>query len=100
MARLDVYPMPGGRPGYVVDVQANLLNGLQTRIAVPLIPEHEASKPISDLNPIFQINGQPYVLLTQALASVPSAELKQAILSLDPHHDAVVRALDLLLVGF
>lgn len=92
--------MPGGQPGYVVDVQADLLNGLKTRIAVPLIPEHEASKPISDLNPVFQIGGQPHVMLTQALASVPSAELRHAVLSLGPHHDAVVRALDLLLVGF
>lgn len=92
--------MPGGRPGYVVDVQADLLNGLKTRIAVPLIPEGEASKPISGLNPVFQIDGQPHVMLTQALASVPSAELRHAVLSLAPHHDAVMRALDLLLVGF
>ncbi len=48
MACLDVYPMPGeGRDGYVVDVQADLLSHLVTRIVVPLLSEDTASKPIS-----------------------------------------------------
>lgn len=66
--RLDGYPMPGGRPGYVVDVQADLLDQLKTRIAVPLIPEHLASKPVTGLNPVFHIAGEPHVMLTQASA--------------------------------
>ena len=38
MAHLDVYPLPGGaRRGYMVDVQANLLSGLATRVVVPLM---------------------------------------------------------------
>lgn len=35
MARYDVYSNPGG--GYVLDVQADLLNELKTRIVIPLI---------------------------------------------------------------
>lgn len=99
MARLDVYPMPGGRPGYVVDVQADLLDQLRTRIAVPLMPERLAPKPITDLNPVFDIAGEPHVMLTQALASIPAAELKHPAASLMARHDAIVRALDLLFVG-
>ena len=35
MARFDVYDRPGGA-GYVLDVQADVLNELNTRIVVPL----------------------------------------------------------------
>lgn len=100
MARLDVYAMPGkGRAGYVVDVQADLLSDLATRTVVPLLPQDTAPKPIRDLNPVFEINGQSCVMVTQAIASVPRRELKRAIASLAEHHDRVTRALDILLLG-
>lgn len=101
MARLDVYPMPGkdGR-GYVVDVQARLLDHLATRAVVPLVPQAAAPPPIRDLNPVFDIDDEPHVLLTQAIASIPARELRRAVTSLEREHDKVTRALDILLVGF
>ncbi len=101
MARLDVYLMPGkGRDGYVVDVQAELLSHLATRIVVPLLSENTAPKPISELNPVFDILSERYVMVTQALASIPSRELRGAVASLTGHHDRITRALDILLLGF
>ena len=44
MARFDVYARPAGA-GYVLDVQADILNGLNTRIVVPLLPLSEAPIP-------------------------------------------------------
>ena len=41
-----------------------------------------------------------YVLVTQAIATVPARALKPAVASLAEHRDRVTRALDLLLVGF
>ncbi|GAJ30798.1 CcdB family protein [Acidomonas methanolica] len=101
MARLDVYPMPGKRrAGYVVDVQAELLSKLATRMVVPLIPASDAPPPISELNPIIEIQDVPHVFLTQALASIPVSELRKPICSIDTHHDSITRALDVLFVGF
>lgn len=101
MARLDVYPMLGeSRDGYVVDVQADLLSNLATRIVVPLLSEDTAPKPISELNPVFEILGERYVMVTQAIASIPGRELKRAVASLTDHHDRITRALDILLLGF
>jgi toxin CcdB len=100
MARLGVYSMPGKGVGYVVDVQADLLSHLVTRTVIPLLPEDAAPKPISDLNPIFQIGGKRHVLLTQAIASIPRRELRQPLASLAEHHDSITRALDILLIGF
>jgi toxin CcdB len=101
MARLDVHPMPGAAPvGYVLNVQADLLSHLATRTVVPLLPEESAPKPISDLNPIFEIEGKRHVMVTQAIASIPRRELKRTVASLAQDHDRVTRALDILLVGF
>jgi toxin CcdB len=98
MARFDVYPMAG--TGYVLDVQATLLAHLNTRVVVPLIPAAKAPPPIKELNPIFTIHGEPHVMLTQALASIPCSELKKPSLSLDAEHDVIAKALDLLLIGY
>lgn len=100
MARFDVHPMPGKGNGYVLDVQAELLTHLATRVVVPLLPEDAAPPPISALNPVFEVKGKRHVMMTQALSAVPTRELKRAIGSLEAQHDAVMRALDLLLIGF
>ncbi len=101
MPRLDVHPMPGAnRAGFVVDVQAELLSHLATRTVVPLLPERSAPKPISDLNPVFDIAGEPHVMVTQAIASIPGRELRRAVASLADWHDDITRALDTLLLGF
>jgi toxin CcdB len=100
MARLDVYPMPGNRPGFVVDVQTQFLDHLATRAVVPLIQRDRVPPPVKDLNPVFDVAGGAYVLVTQAIASVPAKELKTPVASLGNRHDDVTRALDILLIGF
>ena len=100
MARLDAHPMPGKGDGYVIDVQAELLSHLSTRIVVPLLPEGKVPQPITELNPIFEIDGKRHVMVTQALSAVSGRELKRAVFSLAAQHDQVTRALDTLLVGF
>ena len=100
MARLDVYPMPGGAERrYVIDVQAKLLDPLSTRVVVPLLPRSEAPPSIGELNPVFDIGGETYVMVTQALAGVSAKELRRPVVSLDSEHDAITRALDILLLG-
>ena len=100
MARHDVYPMPGNGPGYVLDVQADLLSHLATRVVVPLLPERQAPAPINDLNPIFDVEGERHVMVAQALSAVHSQELRRAVASLADQHDRIIRALDVLLVGY
>ena len=100
MARFDVHPMPGGGSGYVLDVQADLLSELATRVVVPLLPEDAAPKPLSDLNPAFEIDGTRHVMVAQAIASIPGYELKRRVGSLAAERDSITRALDVLLTGF
>ncbi len=100
MPRFDIYKMPGNRPGYLVDVQAPLLDHLAASAVLPLEPLTPNTIPIRDLNPIIPIQDAPHILLTQAIVAVPLRALKRPIGSLTDHQDAITRALDLLLTGF
>ncbi|MFY8094240.1 MAG: CcdB family protein [Niveispirillum sp.] len=100
MARFDIYPMPGRRSGYLLDVQADLLDRLDTRVVVPLFPEKEAPPPIATLNPVFDIQGQRHVMVTQSIATLRRRDLGKAVLSLDDQHQRIMNALDMLLSGY
>ena len=42
----------------IVDVQANLLDALATRVVVPLLPRDRAES-VRDFNPVLTIDGSP-----------------------------------------
>ncbi|NKC05188.1 CcdB family protein [Brucella haematophila] len=98
MARYDVYPNPGG--GYVLDVQADLLDELKTRIVIPLIGKTSAPLPAKRLNPSFEIEGEDYILVTQFMAAIPISALKEPVTNLKAAHDEIVAALDMAFHGF
>lgn len=100
MARFDVYPLPRQGAGYLLDVQADLLGQLETRVVVPLLRTEAAPPPMGRLNPVFEIMGRRHVMLTQAIATIRCRELENVILSLDNHHLAITQALDMLLTGY
>lgn len=99
MARFDVFPNPEGR-GFLLDVPANLLDGLNTRIVVPLMPASAAPLPARRLNPVFDIEAEPHVMVTQFMAAVPLALLRAPVASLVGRDAEIGNALDMLFVGF
>jgi toxin CcdB len=84
---------------HVLDCQANLLRDLNTRFVVPLLPLQDAPRQAQQLNPLFEIDGQPYVMITQFCAAIAVTELGPKVASL--HHEAmrVINALDMLISG-
>jgi toxin CcdB len=98
MARYDFYLNPEG--GYLLDVQANLISHLNTRVVIPLLPRNTAPKPAGRLNPVFQIKGKALVMATQFLAAISRDELKEKIGSLAHRDVEIGDALDMLFVGF
>ena len=97
MPRMDVYRMPGASPGYVVDVQSDLLSALPTRAVVPLVARADAPDVAAYLNPVFELHDVAHVLLPQYIASVPASALHRPFASLASERDTVTRALDRLL---
>ncbi|MES0884283.1 CcdB family protein [Roseibium sp. SCP14] len=83
----------------VLDVQADLLENLNTRVVVPLLPESNAPAPAKFLNPVFTFEDETFVLATQFLSAVSAAQLSDSIGSLDEHHSEIMRALDVLFQG-
>jgi toxin CcdB len=99
MARLDVHVRRDGGSGYLLDVQADLLSGLNTRLVVPLLPEDQAPKPAARLNPMFEFAAGRVVMVTQFAAAVHVRDLGDRLASLDGEHERVTAALDLLITG-
>lgn len=84
----------------LVDVQADLLAALRTRVVVPLVRLSDTPmQPIDRLTPIVEVNGERYLLLAPQLAGVPAATLGTPVASLASQREAIVAALDLLLTG-
>ncbi len=99
MAKYDVFRRRSGA-GYLLDCQADLLSQLNTRLVVPLLPAREAPKPAARLNPVFELEGKPYVMMTQFAAAVPVTELGEEIVSLSDRDIDIINALDMLISGF
>lgn len=96
MARLDVYArLQRGHQGYLMNVQAALLDSLSTRTVVLLLPTTAVRTLFKELNPVFDILGEPHVMVTQTIATISAKDLGKPIASLDIHHDQITRALDI-----
>lgn len=98
MAHYDVHRQANG--ALLLNVQADAFESIRTRVVVPLLPIGLSPPPARRLNPIVEIDGQRLVVLTQSLAAVPVFDLGPVIANLDPHHDEIVGALDMLFLGF
>ena len=99
MARFGVSKNPDG-VGYLLDVQADLLDHLNTRVVVPLLPLELAPIPAKTLNPVFNVEGTPVSMVTQFMAAVPVKMLKTTLLSLESDRNDITAALDLLFQGY
>ena len=99
MVRFDVYKNPDGE-GCLLDVQADLLSHLNSRVVVPLLPLAIAPKPATILNPCFEIAGESLAMATQFMAAVPANILRTPIASLQAERDVIVAAVDFLMQGF
>ncbi len=99
MARYDFYRSAGSK-GYLLDVQSDLLEHLNTKVVVPLLPPDVAPVPARRLNPTFRIDGKDHIMVTQFISALTASELQAMEGNLARHHDDIVAALDMLFQGF
>ncbi len=99
MAKYDVYP--GTESDILLlDVQADLLDALNTRMVVPLMAVSKAPVPAIRLNPVFPIDGTEYVMATQFMAAVPRSVLRDPVASLKDRSEEITAAIEMLTQGF
>lgn len=97
MARYDLFQ---DGENFLIDVQADTIDILNTRAVVPVRRPRDAPLPAKRLNPTFEIDGAPYVMVTQFIAAVPEHELMRPVGNLRNYHDEITAALDMLFQGF
>ena len=105
MARFDVYRNIGAHTAeipYLLDVQNDLLHGLETRVVVPL--RRRDRFPVAhlpaNLTPTLEVEGIECLLETPKLAAVPLRLLKTPVTSLTSRQFEITAALDFLFQGF
>jgi toxin CcdB len=86
---------------FLVDVQSDLLEPLQTRVVIPLTKVAGlAKKPVSHLTPALKFDGDVYVLMTPQLAGIARSDLGVASGTLLEERQTILAAIDFLLTGF
>lgn len=105
MARFDVYANPGSHANttpYLLDVQSDLLDGLDSRMVIPLrsIKHFAQVKLPTRLTPLLVIKGEHFLLETPKMGAVPQRVLKSAITSLAEQQADITAALDFLFQGY
>lgn len=102
MAKFDVYLTGDGR--YLLDCQADVLSGLNSRFVVPLDDSDPGSvrrtKADDRLNPTFLVDGKERTMLTHLAAAVSSGLLGTPVQRLEDHEYRIGAALDRLISGF
>ncbi len=103
MAQFDVYLNSNAATRkaipYLLDVQADLLDTLATRVVVPLVLGETMGLTAKHLNPQFKIKGVAVVMSTAELAGVSNRTLGDKVVSLKSKRDEIIAALDLLFTG-
>lgn len=105
MARFDVYLNPGAGANatpFLLDVQTDLLSGLDSRVVVPLrnVERFAKVRIPEPLMPQLDVNGAACLMETPKLAAVPQRVLKQPVASLAHDQARILAALDFLFQGY
>jgi toxin CcdB len=104
MAQFDVYENMNSDTRitfpYLLDIQADVLVDLPTRVVVPLAVSSVLKKSIPVLTPQFKICEIEVRMVTPQLVGIPMHLLGARICTLKDHRGEIIAALDLLVTGF
>ena len=103
MAQFDIYPNPDANTQqqipYLLDIQAELLSHLTTRVVAPLYQKGNITNLLQKLNPTLTMNDDIFVLSVGELAAVPQAYLGTPIANAYYARESIIAAIDLLITG-
>ncbi len=103
MARFDVranlHRGSRERVPYLLELQTDLLDGLDTRLVAPLVPAARFGPPASRLNPVLRIGSRNFVMDTALIAGIPATQLGERVASLGERSAELLGALDFLVSG-
>lgn len=84
----------------LLDVQAELLEDLDTRVVVPLAARDDfAEKILTGLTPALKFKGKHFVAVTPHIAGIARRDLGESVGNLGHSRQELIAALDLLFTG-
>lgn len=85
---------------FLLDIQNDLLDGLETRVVVPLCPVSTMKgQTVRTLTPILEVEGERFVMLTPQMAGIPKSELGEPVARVEQLRFDIIAAVDFLLTG-
>ncbi|MDD9341375.1 MAG: CcdB family protein [Providencia heimbachae] len=86
---------------YLLDIQSDIIDILNTRLVIPLYDSKLVQKPLPErLNPIIYIDTHAFILMTHQMASVPLSVLGKKVIYIENEREKIKQAIDLLIDGF
>jgi toxin CcdB len=98
VAQFDVHRNSFGE-GLLLDCQSDLLSHLTPRLVTPLLPASDVPAPLPRLNPVFEVNGAAYMMVTDYAGAIDARDLGPVVASLVERDREIMNALDLLISG-
>ena len=84
----------------VLNVQSELVDGLHTRVVVPLARATVfKGKVINRLMPLLEIEGESWVMLTAQLGAIRVRDMGVDVADFSSNRSAIIAAIDVLLSG-
>ena len=100
MARFDVYANPVVQDRklvpYMLDVQNDFLDGLETRVVVPLWNPTAFRSGLRNLNPTLSVDGKHVIMDSASIGAVPVGDLRRPVTNVATQQLDIVNALDTL----
>lgn len=85
---------------FLLDVQNDLLDDLETRVVVPLCPMSAMKgKTLRTLMPVLEIEEERFVMLTPQMAGIPKSELGAPVARVEHYRFEIIAAIDFLVTG-
>lgn len=92
-------PVSARRRPYLIILQSDLLNVIDTVVVAPLAPVSRI-KLVPRLTPVVEIAGVDHAILVQDLAAIARSQLKRPLGNASAKRDELLAALDLVFLGF
>lgn len=103
MAQFDVYlnthPETRKTIPYLLDIQADLLEPLTTRLVIPLVRASEVARVMDKLNLKASVGDIDVLLSVPELAGIPARILGERVSNLGNMRDEIIAAIDFLITG-
>jgi len=85
---------------FLLDIQHDLLQDLETRVVVPLHPVPALQgQTLRTLMPVLEIEGESFIMVTPQMAGIPKSELGNPVTRVEKYRFEIIAAIDFLLTG-